>query len=230
MIVADVMSRSIVTVMPGHSIRHAAQIMLDHRVSGLPVLDGDGLLVGILTEGDLLRRVEFGLTGGRPHWIAAVSPEGAARDYIRSHSWRVGDVMTKAVSTVTERTSLADVAVLFGTRGIKRVPVLHDGRLVGIVSRADLLRIVLSREPDGPALQPTDRALRENVVDALENRPWTSRRPVNVYANDGVVHLWGFVDGKDVRDAYRVAAENVPGVRRVKNHLRAVPALVGMRV
>ena len=89
---------------------------------------------------------------------------------------------------------------------------------------------MLSSEPEGPVLQPTDRALRELVVAALENRAWTSKWPINVFANDGVVHLWGFVEGDEVRKAYRVAAENVPGVRRVKNHLRAMPASVGMGV
>jgi osmotically-inducible protein OsmY len=102
--------------------------------------------------------------------------------------------------------------------------------LVGVVSRSDLLRALLSREPDRPVLQPTDKALRQAVVEALEHRPWTSRWPTNVFANDGVVHLWGFVDGEEVRKAYRVAAENVPGVRRVKDHLRALPPTVGMGV
>ncbi|HVY50723.1 MAG TPA: CBS domain-containing protein, partial [Devosia sp.] len=112
--VSDVMSHGVVSVMPGHSVRHAAQLMLEHHVSGLPVLDGEGRLIGILTEGDLLRRVEYGLTGANPHWIEAHSAEGAARDFIKSHGWRVSDVMTTPVVTVKEDTTLADVAVLFG--------------------------------------------------------------------------------------------------------------------
>jgi BON domain len=107
---------------------------------------------------------------------------------------------------------------------------VRDQVLVGIVSRADLLRALLSREPDNPVLQPTDKALRQAVVETLEHRPWTSRWPTNVFATDGVVHLWGFVDDEEVRKAYRVAAENVPGVRRVKDHLRALPPSVGMGV
>src|SRR5690348_54758 len=126
MIVADVMSKALVTVMPGHSVKHAAQIMLDHHVSGLPVVDGDGRLVGILTEGDLLRRVEFGLTDGRLHWRDINSADGVARDYVKSHSWRVSDVMSTPVATIGENASLTEAAVIFGTRGIKRLPVVRD--------------------------------------------------------------------------------------------------------
>lgn len=217
MIVSDVMSRTIVTVMPGHSIRHAAQIMLDHRVSGLPVLDGEGRLVGILTEGDLLRRVEYGLTGGRPHWIAAVSPEGAARDFIKSHSWRVGDVMTKPVATVTEQTSLADVAVLFGTRGIKRLPVLHDGRLVGIISRADLLRIIASAKPE--KIASGDEALEISASARLRDADTIFGMCPQVTVVDGIVHLWGQVRSQAERDAARVAVECIEGIKGVEDHL-----------
>jgi CBS domain-containing protein len=214
---SDVMSRTIVTVMPGHSIRHAAQIMLDHRVSGLPVLDDDGQLVGILTEGDLLRRVEFGLTGGNPHWAAAVAPEGAARGFVKSHSWRVGDVMTRVVTTVTERTSLADVAVLFGTRGIKRVPVLHDGRLVGIVSRADLLRIIASAKPE--RIAAGDKALEVSATARLRETNTIFATCPEVTVANGIVHLWGQVRSEAERDAARVAVEGVEGINGVEDHL-----------
>jgi CBS domain-containing protein len=140
--------------------------------------------------------------------------------------------MTREVVTAGEDEPLGGLVDLMERHRIKRVPIVRggaqDGVLAGVVSRSDLLRAVLSREPDQPVLQPTDRALRELVVAALENQPWTSRWPVNVFANDGVVHLWGFVEGEEVRKAYRVAAENVPGVRRVKNHLRGLPASVAM--
>jgi len=220
MIAADVMSRNIVTVMPGHSIRHAAQIMLDHRVSGLPVLDDDGHLVGILTEGDLLRRVEYGLTDGRPHWIAAVSPEGAARDFTKSHSWRVGDVMTKAVATVTEQTSLVDVAVLFGTRGIKRVPVLHNGRLVGIVSRADLLHVIAAAKPE--RIAAGDEALQTSANARLQEMGTIFSICPQATVADGIVHLWGEVRSEAERDAARVAVEGIEGINGVEDHLSII--------
>jgi CBS domain-containing protein len=223
MIVADVMTRNVVSVMPGHSIRHAAQIMLEHRVSGLPVVDGDGHLVGILTEGDLLRRVEYGLTGGRPHWIAATSPEGGARDYVKSHSWRVADVMTKPAATVTENTSLADVAVLFGTRGIKRLPVLRDGQVVGIVSRADLLRIIAAARPE--KIAAGDEALEISAAARLRDADAIFSMCPEVTVRDGVVHLWGQVRSQAERDAARVAVENIEGINGVEDHLSVVQSV-----
>jgi CBS domain-containing protein len=220
MLVADVMSRTLVTVMPGHSVRHAAQIMLDHHVSGVPVLDGEGNLVGILTEGDLLRRIEYGLTGSTPHWIGAVSHEGAARDFVKSHSWRVGDVMTRSVVTVQETASLADVAVLFGTRGIKRAPVLRGTQLVGLVSRADLLRIIANAKPE--KIAAGDSALEISAAARLRDANTIFSACPSVTVVDGVVHLWGQVRSEAERDAARVAIEGIEGLRGVEDHLSIV--------
>lgn len=217
MIVADVMSRALVTLMPGHSVKHAAQIMLDHNVSGLPVVDGDGQLVGILTEGDLLRRVEFGPSGERPLWIAANAPEGTARDYVRSHSWRVSDVMSRPVATITEEATLADAAVIFGTRGIKRLPVVRDGQLVGIVSRADLLRRLASAMPD--VVSGGDDAIRTSARARLRETAAIFAVLPEVTVIDGVIHLWGKVRSEAERDAARVACESVHGINGVEDHL-----------
>ncbi|MBN9305471.1 MAG: CBS domain-containing protein [Devosia sp.] len=211
------MSRAIVTVMPAHSVRHAAQMMLDHKVSGVPVVDGDGQLVGILTEGDLLRRVEYGLTGSRPHWIEAVSAEGAARDFVKSHSWRVADVMSKPVVAATEDTSLADVAVMFGTRGIKRAPVVRDGRLVGIVSRADLLRIIAAAKPE--RIAAGDSALEISATARLRDADTVFAACPEVTVVNGVVHLWGRVRSEAERDAAHVAVEGVEGITGIEDHL-----------
>lgn len=216
----DVMSRTVVTVMPGHSVRHAAQIMLDHHVSGLPVVDGDGHLVGILTEGDLLRRVEYGLSGARPRWIEATSPDGAARDFVRSHAWRVGDVMSTPVAAITESTPLADVAVLFGTRGIKRVPVLRDGQLVGVVSRADLLCVIASSRPE--RIAAGDEAIEISANARLSDAGAVFQSRPEATVADGVVHLWGRVHSAAERDAARVAVETIEGVCAVEDHLTLV--------
>jgi CBS domain-containing protein len=218
--VADVMSRAIVTVMPGHSVRHAAQIMLDHKVSGVPVVEGNDRLVGILTEGDLLRRVEYGLTGSRPHWIESVASEGAARDFVKSHSWRVADVMSKPVVTVTEATPLADVAVLFGTRGIKRAPVMRDGLLVGMVSRADLLRIIAAARPE--KIAAGDSALEISAATRLRDADAIFEACPSVTVVNGIVHLWGNVRSEAERDAARVAIESVEGVNGIEDHLSIV--------
>lgn len=227
----DIMSDDIVSLDAKESVFDAAELLLGGRISAAPVTNEHGALVGIVSEADLIRRAEIG-TADSKGWLARLldSEASSARDFVATRTRRVADVMTREVVTAGEDATLRELVELMERHGIKRIPIVRGTVVVGIVSRADLLRALLSFEPDRPVLQPTDKALRQNVVDALENRPWTSRWPINVYANDGVVHLWGFVDGGDVRDAYRVAAENVPGVRRVKNHLRAMPASVGMGV
>lgn len=215
--ITDIMSRDLVTLMPGHSIRHAAQIMLDHHVSGLLVIDGDGKLVGMLTEGDLLRRAEFGPGLGKTHWSAANSAEGNARDFVRSHSWRVGDVMSAPVVTVNADTPIADVALLFGTRGIKRVPVLDAGRLVGVVSRSDLLKPIAETKPE--AVAGGDDALRISAEARLRGAGDIFAMCPDVTVAHGVVHLWGRVRSEAERDAARVAVESVHGISGIEDHL-----------
>jgi hypothetical protein len=185
------------------------------------VVDGDDGLVGILTEGDLLRRVEYGLNGGRPHWIETISPDGAARDFVRSHSWRVGDVMSKPVVTVREDTSLADAAVLMGTRGIKRLPVVRNGQLVGVISRSGLLHIIAAARPE--RIARGDDALETSCLARLRDaEPLFAERP-EVTVIDGVVHLWGQVRSQAERDAARVAVESIEGIAGVEDHLSIVP-------
>ena len=227
----DIMSDAIVCIGVTESVFDAAELLLSARVSAAPVTNDKGAIVGIVSEADLIRRAEIGTTGKKT-WLGHLleSEASSAKAFVAAQTRRVSDVMTKDVVTADEDTTLSELVDLMERHDVKRIPIVRGTVVVGIVSRADLLRALLSREPDSPVLQPTDKALRTNVVDALEHRAWTSRWPINVYANDGVVHLWGFVEGKEVRDAYRVAAENVPGVRRVKNHLRAIPASVGMGV
>lgn len=214
---ADIMSQDVITVMPGHSIWHAARIMLDHHVSGLPVIDGEGRLRGMFTEGDLLRRAEYGLTDGRLDWLASNSAEGSARDYVHSHSWRVEDVMTSPAVSVRDETSLVDVAVLFGTRGIKRVPVLKDGRLVGIVSRADLLHVIAAGAPE--RIAEGDDALWVSAETRLRDADGVFAKCPEVTVVHGVVHLWGSVRSEAERDAARVAVEAIQGVQGIENHL-----------
>ncbi len=215
--VSDVMTRSLVTLMPGHSIRHAAQIMIDHHVSGIPVVDA-GDLVGILTESDLLRRTEFGLPRSQQQaWDRANWAEGSARDFVKSHSWRVSDVMSKPVVTVSEDTSLGDVAILLGTRGIKRLPVLRNGELVGVVSRSDLLKIIATSSPE--EIAGGDDALRIGAEARLREASVLFASIPTVTVERGVVHLWGHIRSEAERDAARVAIESIHGNGGVEDHL-----------
>lgn len=215
--VADVMSRNVVTLMPGHSIRHAAQLMLDHHVSGIPVVDA-GELVGVITEGDLLRRTEFGLPrSSQEAWDRANWAEGSARDFVKSHSWKVGDVMSKPCVTVTEDTTLADVAILLGTRGIKRLPVLRDGALVGVVSRSDLLKIIAVSGQD--VIAAGDDALRIGAETRLREAANMFASIPSVTVEKGIIHLWGSIRSEAEREAARVAIERIHGIGGIEDHL-----------
>ena len=226
----DVMTCGVVCVGVKESIFDAAELLLGAGVSAAPVVDDKGSVVGIVSEADLLRRAEIGTAPARKSWLSRLlaSDAGSAHEFVSAHARKVSDVMTRTVVTAAEDAPLGELVDLMERHNVKRIPVLRDGKLVGIVSRANLLEALLSREPEGPAVQPSDSDTRRAVVEALEKYPWTSRWPTNVFASDGVVHLWGFVDDAEVRKAYRVAAENVPGVRRVKSHLRALPASVAL--
>jgi CBS domain-containing protein len=227
----DVMTSEVVCINVKESVFDAAELLLGARISAAPVVDDKGAVVGIVSEADLIRRAEIDTTV-RKSWLGRLldSEDSAAHDFVSANTRRVSDVMTGDVVTATEDATLGELVGLMERHGVKRIPIVRDHALLGVVSRSDLLRALLSREPDCPTPRPTDKALRQAVVEALENRPWTSRWPTNVVANDGVVHLWGFVGGEEVRRAHRVAAENVPGVRRVKSHLRVLPPTVGMGV
>jgi CBS domain-containing protein len=216
---SDVMTRSVVTVGPDTSVTDAAKLMLDRRISGVPVVEG-GNLVGILSEGDLLRRAEL-ITERRPWWSAlASSAEEKASAYTKAHSLKVRDVMTKDVATVDEHEPLDHIAMLFESRGIKRAPVLRDGRLVGIVSRANLLQGLAAGKVGETG--PDDHAIRSAILEAAQDDAGVRTSLVDVTVASGVAHLWGNVASEAERDAVRVAAEKAEGVREVRNHLRVL--------
>ena len=227
----DVMTEEVVCINVSESVFDAAELLLSSRISAMPVIDDKGAIVGIVSEADLMRRTETN-TAAKKSWLTRLleSDAAAAHDFVIGHSRRVSDMMTRKVVTASEDATLGELVDLMERHGVKRIPIIREKAPVGIVSRADVLRVLMSREPDRPLLQPADRALRSAVIETLQDRPWSSRWPINVVASDGVVHLWGFVDGDEARKACRVAAENVPGVRRVKSHLRSIPAMVGMGV
>jgi len=224
---SDIMTEQVVCLDHGATVFDAAELMLSGGVSALPVVDTRCKIVGIVSEADLMRRGEIGTTAQKS-WLSRLvgDKETAAQEFVQSHSRRVADVMTRQVITAAEDTGLRELVDLMERHGVKRLPIVRQDVVVGIVSRADVLQALLSREPEDEADRVADEELRRAVEAALEKHGWISRWPTNVVANAGVVHLWGFVPGEDARRAYRVAAENVPGVKSVKSHLRSLPASV----
>jgi CBS domain-containing protein len=218
-----VMTRTVVTVPADATVWAAADILLGARISAAPVVDPDGRMLGIVSEADLMNRPEIGTVPGRS-WLQRLLTDETvmARDYLRSHSHRVVDVMTRKVVSVEERTDLKDIATLMQKHGIKRVPVVRDGKVVGVVSRANLLQGLLAREPQKSDAGVDDETLRDRVVAALSKEDW-GNGVSNVVVESGVVNIWGSVASPPAREAVRVAAENVPGVRRVVNKVVVLP-------
>ncbi|WP_419696770.1 CBS domain-containing protein [Mesorhizobium muleiense] len=212
--VKDVMATTVVTVSPDNSVRRAAGIMLDKHVSGLPVVDDKGMLVGLISEGDLLRRSELGLpTIAASEHLA--SSEERANAYVKSHAWKVGDVMSRNVITVDEEADLSRVATLMAENGVKRLPVIRNGKLVSIVSRADLLHAIATARFDDTAAG--DEAIRRSIVTRLNEDIGLKSANVTVTVVDGLVHLWGTASAAS-RKAACVVAEGVRGVKGVIEH------------
>ena len=197
----DVMKTGVISIRDNGSVDEAVKLMLDNHISALPVLDSGARLVGLISEGDLIRRMRDGKTQRRSWWLELFSGEGDARDYVKARSHKVADVMTRDLVTVDEDTPVSEIAKTLEIRRIKRVPVLRDGKIVGIVSRADLVRaLAQSREGKLPSPAPADEPLRGNVS------------------------VWGIADSDFVENGIRVAAENVDGVRSVEVHMGRLPA------
>jgi CBS domain-containing protein len=228
---AQVMTPDVFSISSDATVFDAAELLIGAGVSALPVVDGVGRMVGIVSEADLLRRPEIG-TEPRKSWLERVFADdvAAAAGYVMLHSRHVQDVMSKPVITVQEDDTLRQVADVMERRKIKRVPVMRGDLVIGIVSRANLLQALLSRDPTVAGGHPSDEQIRREVEAMVRRQPWTSPWPTNILVNAGVVHLWGFVPSAAALDAYRVAAENVAGVKKVKNHLRQMPASAGMGI
>jgi CBS-domain-containing membrane protein len=207
-------------------VGEVAKLLLEHRISAVPVVDSDGRLLGIVSEGDLMRREETGTEAHRSWWLNAFTgSDEAAEEFAKSHGRFARDVMTHDVVTVSEDTPLAEVAQTLERRGIKRVPVLRDGRVVGVVSRANLLQ-ALAASPAAPVAAATavdDATIRRRFMEAFDHQSWRATSLANVIVSDGVLHLWGLVPSEEQRDALRVLAENIEGVRAIEDHLRIQP-------
>jgi len=225
---ADVMVTNVISVTPDVLVQDVAYILLSNRISAVPIVDDEGELLGIVSEGDLMRRSETGTGRHRPWWLAMLTGRDIrALDYAKEHSRRITDVMTSKVVTATPDTPLRDIATLLEKNGIKRVPIVKDGKMVGIVSRANLLQaLASSRIPQD--VDVDDSAIRESLVARLQAASWANAALINVIVQDGTADLWGIVDTEAEKKAVRVAAEITPGVRGINDHLIIRPAESGV--
>jgi CBS domain-containing protein len=225
---ADIMTRDILSVGPETPVAEAIGLMLDNRVSGLPVIDQAEQLVGILTEGDLLRRGETGTERHRPRWVEILmGPGRLASEYVRTHGRKVEEIMTRELVRVAPETPLDEIVGLMERHRIKRVPVLEGEKLVGIVSRADFLRALARALEDHSAVAAGDEEIRARILAELAKVAWVPRDGVGITVENGVVDLNGVILDENEREALRVAAENVPGVRAVEDHLVWVEPVSG---
>jgi len=224
---ADVMVSNVISVGSQASVQEVAHLLLRNRISGVPVSGPQGGLVGIVSEGDLMRRPEAGTERRHSWWLGLLaSSEGMASEYIKSHSHKVVDVMTRRVVTATPDTPVSEIAALLEKHGIKRVPIVTDGKVVGIVSRANLLHALASLE-NVPAGTIDDASIRSKLVSKLANERWTKPSLMNLIVHDGTVDLWGIVDSQTERKAVRVLVETTPGVRAVNDNLIIPSAMSG---
>ena len=221
----DVMTSEVISVDENATVTAVARLLAERGISAVPVVDKDNQVIGMVSEGDLLHRAETGTERRQAWWLDMMaSTNKLAGDYIKSHSGKVNDVMTRDVVSVTETTPVADIALLLETNRIKRVPVVRDGKLVGIVSRANLVRalaMTIDEAPSGAGAD--DQAIRDKLLTELKAQKWAEVSPANVTVKDGVVHLWSSYLSEQEKRALVVAAENIPGVRRVEDHMRRVP-------
>jgi CBS domain-containing protein len=221
MLAREAMTPAPVAVPATLPIEDCARILLEKRISAVPVVDADHRIIGIVSEGDLMRRRETGTERRYSWWLELVSdPQTMARDFVKSSGHKVSDVMTRQVVSVTEETPLATIAQILEKHRIKRVPVVRDGKLVGIVSRADLVRALLVGRAAPSASTASDADIRDHFLARLDKEPWGPRSYVNIVVTEGQVELWGFAGSPDEARAIGLLAEDVPGVRGVVNHVR----------
>ena len=217
---SDVMTRDVVSVAPETTVREIAALMTARRISGVPVVETDGRLVGILSETDLLHRAETGTERQRKWWLGIFADaDSLAREYAKSHGLKARDVMSTSVISVDAETELARVADILDRRNLKRLPVLSDGKLVGIITQGDLVRALAGTKSKPADAEIDDKSLSQDIDRRMRAAQWLHGNIVNVVVENGVVQLVGMVPSQDQRHALRILAEETPGVVRVEDRL-----------
>ena len=220
----DVMTLGVYTVKPTTSVKDVARLFMQRRISAVPVVDDQGKIIGIVSEGDLLHRSEISTQRRHPWWLDLMVRDEVldAEEYIKAHAKQVAEIMTRNVITAETDTPLQEIAEILAKYTIKRVPIVRDGRLVGIVSRANLVQAIATSGSDLD-VPLSDTTIREQLLTHLNKEDWAHTALLNVTVNGGVVDLWGFIESDTERKAIRIAAEATPGVRAVNDHMTARP-------
>jgi CBS domain-containing protein len=214
-----IMVSPVITVKPSATVQEVAKLLLERRISGVPVVDDQGKIVGIVSEGDLMHRAEAGTERRHSWWLQGfMGDEALAAEYVRAHAHKVADVMTRNVISASPDTPLHEIAALLEKNSIKRVPIVKDGYLVGIVSRANLIQAVASGRK-GLEMPVSDTVIRDAILAGLNGQPWAHIGLLNITVRDGVVDMWGIADSEAERKAIRVAAESTPGVSAVRDNM-----------
>jgi CBS domain-containing protein len=226
--VGDVMTKLIVKVLPEANVTEAVRVMLSNHLSGLLVMNNENKLVGVVTEGDFLRRVETGTERKRAPWLEFLTgPKRLAEDYVRSHGRTVGEVMSRNVITITEDTPIEDAVAIMERKKIKRLPVLDGDKVVGVLRRSDLMRAMATLGRAAYAPEEGDAAIRNHIIAELKTHAWAPIAQIDIAVTDGVVEFWGTITEESQREALRVCAENTSGVKKVVDHLTWVEPISG---
>jgi CBS domain-containing protein len=222
--VQDAMTKDVVTVRPETAVSEIAALLVKHRISAVPVVSEDNRVLGIVSQTDLGHRSETGTEKKRKWWLDIFTDTDAqARAYTKSHGVHAADVMTRHLITVRPTASLSEVAEVLDTHRIRQVPVLDNGKLVGMISRTDLVRKLAEVTVAAPAVRPQNGQLQKAIMAEIAAQPWLKSAIINASVSDGVVELYGAVNSDAQRQALRVLVENVPGVVRVENHVGLLP-------
>ena len=216
----EIMTKDVIAVSPDASVREISALLVQHGISGVPVVIGDRKVVGIVSQSDLLHRAETGSEQKRKWWLTILTdPDGMAREYVKAHGQKADDVMSRFVVSVADDAEFGDVASILNAHGVKRVPVVHDGKLVGIITRTDVVRALAKHEASKSFPTPDNVALQKAVLDKMRTQTWLDTAYINVEVANGVVRLTGFIGSDDQRRALRILAEEVSGAGNVKDDM-----------
>ena len=223
----EAMTKDVITVGPDATVGEIAGLLVQHRVSAVAVVSADNRVVGIVSQTDLGHRSETGTEKKRKWWLDIFADaDTRAREYVKSHGLRAQDVMTRFVVSVSKTASLSEVAEVLDTHRIRQVPVMEDGKLLGMISRTDLVRKLAEVRVAAPAARPDNGALQKAIWDQIKAQPWLKSAYVNLAVKDGAVELWGAVNSDEQRRALRVLVEGVSGVRKIENNVVLFPKVI----